>query len=120
MPNASSKKDVEKLEKLEHRTRADELRDLGRFCLNTRAGRRYFWNLIEFCGVNEISYTRGDVHETTFREGMRNCGNKILIDIVDCNPDIYALMRKEYLEDKDARDTSSGSAEPGSGSDAEA
>ena len=116
MPNASTKVEVEKLKKLERRTRADELRDLGKFVLNSRAGRAYLWELMEFAGVRELSYTRGDALETCFREGGRNIGNKILADIVDCSPDLYSIMVKENTEEMNARtDSNAGSAE---GSDA--
>src|SRR6185369_17682745 len=94
-PNASNQKGVKALEKLERRTRMDELNDLSKYVLNTRAGRKYIWNILVMCGVNQLSYHRGDTHETAFREGERNIGNRILADIMDCNAEIYAIMRTE-------------------------
>lgn len=97
--NAADEEQVKSAGFKERRTRADELRDLSQFILNTRAGRKYIWELMEFCGITELSYTRGDAMETCFREGSRNVGNKILIDVTDANPDLLALMKKENTED---------------------
>lgn len=116
MSNAASAKDVKKAEKQERRTRLQELADLS-FVLNTSKGRRFYWRLMEFCETMRLSYTRGDTHETAFRQGMANVGHRLLADLMDCDGEIYRLMREENIEEVDDARTSSSGETGGTGED---
>jgi len=64
--------------------------------LKSRAGRDFFWRLLERCHVFEISYVQGSFDATSFREGERSEGNRMLADIVRANPNAYILMMQEH------------------------
>lgn len=104
MPNAANQKDVKDATKREKRTRLQELQDLA-WVLSTSKGRRFYWRLMEFCETMRLSYTRGDTHETAFRQGMANVGHKLLADMMDANKESYMLAREENTEEEpeDAR-----------------
>lgn len=115
--NANDPKEVKEAAKKERRSRDQELRDIH-YLLQTSTGRRWMWRLLEFCGEFQLSYTRGDTHETSFREGMRNVGNKVLADIMDANGNIYGQMREENTEEVEENGTSqSGRDEDGTSKD---
>ena len=63
--------------------------------MSTKRGRRFMWEFLSRCGVFQMSYTKGDTHETAFREGMRSIGNRYLVELnTSCN-DLYETMQKE-------------------------
>lgn len=114
--NASDQKDVKKAAKTEKRTRIQELGDVE-WVLQTPSGRRFFWRLMEFCGIFELSHTRGDTHQTAFHEGMRNVGLKMMVDLMEAQPEAYLRMREENFEEADNGGASSGGGEEGTGSE---
>lgn len=97
-PNAADSKRVEKSAKVERRSRQQELRDL-RGILQNQSGRRFYWRLLEVCGTFELSYLRGDTHETAFREGGRNIGNRLLSDLMEADKTLYSIMAEENTEE---------------------
>lgn len=100
MTNAADPKEVKSSEKKERRTRLQELQDLN-WVLSTSKGRRFYWRLMEFCETMRLSYTRGDTHETAFRQGMANVGHKLLADMMDANKEAYMLAREENTEEEE-------------------
>lgn len=111
--NAGDPKQVKEGAKIEKRTRNQELSDL-RFVMESKTGRRFFFALLSSHGIYELSYTRGDTHETAFREGMRNIGNKLLADCQAASIELYAKMIEENKEE--AEDDRSGARETGDNS----
>ena len=64
--------------------------------LRSRAGRDFFWRVLERCHVFEVSYVQGSFDATAFREGVRSEGNRMLSDIVRADPAAYILMMQEH------------------------
>lgn len=58
-------------------------------------GRRIVHRLIAQAGCFRVSYTEGDPHHTSFREGERNIGNWLMSQVIAETPEQYALMLKE-------------------------
>lgn len=63
-------------------------------------GRRWIYEILERCHIYTTSFVQGDPHATSFREGERNVGNSLLIDILTAAQDEYLLMIKEAREEK--------------------
>ena len=57
-------------------------------------GRRYIWGLLEEAGVYGSSFD-GTNEGTIFAEGQRNMGLRILAQIHEAAPELYATMIKE-------------------------
>lgn len=62
--------------------------------LGHTSGRIYLWWLLGQAGVMESSFDR-DPHVTSFKEGRRSLGNKVLADILRVAPGRYIEMMKE-------------------------
>lgn len=92
--NAADPEQVGRAKERELRGRELELNDVA-WVLSQRAGRRFFWRLFEFCGVNKLSFAGNDHATTNFNEGMRNVSNKLMADIMECRPDAYVEMINE-------------------------
>lgn len=75
---------------------SDYIEDL-KSTLQTKAGRNVLWSIMDQANVFGMSYT-GEVNSTIFNEGMRNMGNRLLIQIQQANPDAFLLMQKEHIE----------------------
>jgi len=90
--NAADKKQVDEAKGKENRSRDQELEDL-RQVLSTRQGRRFYWNLLSFCGVFESSFTGNS--QTFFLEGKRTVGLKMLANLNDAQPEAYVTMMNE-------------------------
>ncbi len=80
----------DKEEKAAEDRRITALRDL----LGTDAGRTYLWWVLGQAGVMDNSFDR-DPHVTSFKEGRRALGSKILADILRVAPGRYIEMMKE-------------------------
>jgi len=65
--------------------------------LNTKRGRRFYWSILEFCGIFKTS--NSDQHQIFFNEGMRNVGLKLLADVNEAAPEAYLLMLRESKEE---------------------
>lgn len=59
------------------------------------AGRLWFYDHLEFCHMWSPSFVMGDPHATSFKEGERNIGNRLLADIMDAAPEKYVVMVQE-------------------------
>lgn len=67
-----------------------------RSSLKTRAGRSYWWRFLERCHMFETSYIQGSFDGTAFREGERNIGQRLVLDITRVAPEAYLEMMKEH------------------------
>lgn len=61
--------------------------------MSTKEGRRFVWEILEFCGVYRSSFTGNS--ETFFKEGQRNVGLMLLGKIHEHCPDGFTTMLKE-------------------------
>jgi len=94
--NAADAEQVEKAkQKVESRNdrRLNDVREV----MNSKRGRRFMWELLDFCGIFKTSLA--DEHQIFYNEGMRNVGLKLLADVNEASPDAYLLMLKESKED---------------------
>ena len=71
--------------------RAGELADFIEI-MNTPAGRRFIWRLLELTGFQKSSFTGNST--TFFNEGMRNVGLIIWADLQE-RPDLLVQMMNE-------------------------
>lgn len=62
--------------------------------LAQKGGRAWLWEILEFTGTMRTSFSQ-DPHETSFKEGQRNVGLKIMADIMKAAPEQYAVMTEE-------------------------
>lgn len=87
--------DNEKTEKRETKTRLmrrQELQDVA-FVLSTIEGRRFYWRMMQRCGIHKSSMTGNNT--TYFNEGERNIGLLLLADLEEADPDSYVRCLKE-------------------------
>lgn len=75
----------------------EEAEDL-KWLMSEVRGRRIAWRLLTRAGVFRLSYT-GEPISTTFREGERNVGLRLLAEINTHCPELYALMAQERKND---------------------
>ena len=66
--------------------------------MNTEQGRRFFWTLLEDCGIYRSSFTGNS--STFFNEGERNVGLKYMTRCMDICPDLYLKMQSEQVTKK--------------------
>lgn len=94
MPNAADESSVKEAGKREKTARISRLQDF-KTVMGTPAGRRVLNDLLVFCGVFRTSFNNsGSV--TSFNEGHRNVGLKILADIEESGSDeLHLLAKKE-------------------------
>lgn len=84
---------VERAEEEGRTTRARLLDDVSRV-VDSDAGRRFVWRLLEAAHCFHISFS-ADPCLTAFREGERNLGLMILTDLIEACPDRLADMARE-------------------------
>jgi hypothetical protein len=70
--------------------------------LSTREGRRFLWELLEFCHIDGLSFVDRNHDTTCFNEGMRNVGLKIKARIFRCDPNVFTLMMTEAKKEEEA------------------
>lgn len=70
----------EQLQEEAERQRKQELDDLASV-METEAGKRHIWRLLEQSGVYCQSFVPDNSHSTSFNEGRRSFGNRLLADI---------------------------------------
>lgn len=100
--NAADESQVKAQEKHSKFARQQEVRDVCEL-LSLPAGRRFLWRYLETCGVYKLSFDHsGSI--TSFREGARNVGLKLLSDITEASPDSLILMMKE-AKDREVKET---------------
>ena len=66
--------------------------------MNTAEGRTWMWDVLERCGVYQLSYALGsDALAAVFREGRRDIGNFLIGEInrIDGGPEMYMTMAVE-------------------------
>lgn len=68
--------------------------------LSSKEGRKYLYDLIDFCGMHRGGFTSNG-SETFFKEGMRNVALKIFADIGRIDPDAYMKMIQETKNKKE-------------------
>ena len=97
---------LEQMKEVERRKARDN--DYWSIVLGTEAG-RYVINCIleEIAPVYRMSFSADNPHVTSFREGERNAGNKIMARAFTDRDSYYRIMREEHLArergDKNAR-----------------
>ena len=77
-------KNVE-IEKSHTLARQRELSDLSEI-MSSDAGKRFIWRLLERTGVYQQTFVPDSPHSTSFNEGRRSVGNRLLVDI-NSDPD---------------------------------
>lgn len=63
--------------------------------MQTPAGRRYIWRLLEHARVFGSSYAHQS-NQTFFREGQRNMGLWIFDELLKASPELFLTMQKEH------------------------
>jgi hypothetical protein len=83
--------------------------------LGTENGRRYLYELIDFCGLYRPSMTGNS--QTFFNEGMRNVGMKIMADVTKADANSFIQMMTEHKNRKETerRQASDNNNEPKEG-----
>lgn len=111
-----SKADKEKLLKERQKQIQQGLLD----CLGTRHGRLFLWDLLEGFGVYRTSFDQQSPHLTSFNEGSRNEGLRLLARIARANPEGLAILMRENSErvgTNERRDSSDERGDGDAGSD---
>ena len=98
--NAADKKQVRHAKRKQESKEERQLNDV-RYILNDERGRRFLWRYLNLCGVFRSSFTGN--FETYFNEGERNVGLKMLADVNEAAPEVYAVMVKE-ARDREKKD----------------
>ena len=78
---------------------AEREREDLRAVLDTAAGRRVLWSLLDAAGVYGASYT-GEAISTAYAEGRRAIGITLLQKIEDLAPGSFLTMQREVLDEK--------------------
>ena len=86
-PKKVKRKEIE--ERLERR---QELADVA-WVLSTEPGRRFYWRVMNKCGLFKSSFTGNNT--TFFNEGERNIGLLLMADLNAAHPEAYLQMLKE-------------------------
>ena len=91
--NAADEKQIAKQEK------KDEIEfilteDSIRYVLATKEGRKFYWDLMCWCGMFKIS-AHASGSWTYFNEGRRSVGLKLLDNVNTFDPKVYAQMVEE-------------------------
>lgn len=92
MSDLSDPQKLKRRESLDNIHRRQELNDIAHV-LSTLTGRRFFWRLLQRCGVFKSSFTGNNT--TFFNEGERNIGLILLTDLNEADPNAYMLMIQE-------------------------
>lgn len=61
-------------------------------------GRAYIWAVLEQCGIFRTSFAREHPHTTSFNEGQRNVGLRVLNDVMRFDANSLTLMQAEDTE----------------------
>ncbi len=77
--------------------------------MDTHAGRRYIWRLLERAGIFRSPYS-SETNDAYFRMGGHNFGLEVFTELLDASPDLFLVMQKEHyileLPDKPAKEDS--------------
>lgn len=66
--------------------------------MEIKEGRAWMNSMLECCHVFATSFVQGDPHASSFQEGERNIGLRLLADVMASAPDQYVTMCKEAKE----------------------
>lgn len=96
--------DKEKLDRRETKSkvlRRRELEDVAAI-LATVEGRRFYWRVMQRCGIHKSSFTGNNT--TFFNEGERNIGLFLLAELEEADPTAYvkSLTEAKYEEVRNA------------------
>jgi hypothetical protein len=73
------------------RERLDEVRTI----MGRESGRAWVYGHLESCSIFSTTFTHGDPHASSFKEGERNAGLRLLADVMEAAPDQYVVMVRE-------------------------
>jgi hypothetical protein len=86
-----------KVRKLQRKHIEENLRDRDgglKHLLTTYEGRRFYWLLLEDCGVFRNPFT-GNALSTSFNAGEQNVGQKLLAHLMQTAPAAFQKMQQE-------------------------
>lgn len=92
--DASNKKQVNNARK-KAASRNKKRLEVIQLLMQHKDGRAWIYEILERCHIYTTSFVQGDPHATSFREGERNVGNQLLIDVLKAATDDYLKMVKE-------------------------
>jgi hypothetical protein len=84
--------------------KADKLREEQRaadMCavLKLPEGRRVLWGVLETAHLFDVGFDRNSSHATAFMQGERNIGNRLLMSVLDADPNaIIDMMRHRQAQ----------------------
>lgn len=89
--------DKEKVDRKELKWRVGRRRELEdiAFVLSTPEGRRFYWRIMEKCGLHRSSFGQGSTNTICFNEGERNIGLLLLADLEEADPQAYVKCLSE-------------------------
>lgn len=90
--NAGDPEQVENAKKSQGFKRDDELNDI-RMVLNTQAGRRFVWRILEKCGVHRSIWSQSALIH--YNSGQQDLGHYIESEIVEADENLLFLMMTE-------------------------
>ncbi len=89
-------KKAKRKKKTQEQLQQEELREL----LVQKGARRFIWTLLCECGIHNISFCGELTHETAFKEGQRNIGNKLIAMLEKAKPDSYMAIYNEFRREQ--------------------
>ena len=93
--------------KRDERIEAQEVSNDVIAVMNTVAGRRYIWRLLEKARIFSSPYA-GSTNDTMLKLGEHNFGLFVMTEVIDASAELYLLMQKEHyipeVPDKPAKD----------------
>lgn len=95
--NAADSEQVTQAQEKERYNKRSDQGDLAKV-LESPQGRRFVWRLLTLCGVFQSSF-EDNYGATSFNEGRRSVGLRLLSEVTDLNPEHYVLMMQEAKKD---------------------
>lgn len=92
--NADDEKQVKKAKKKAEVDRALELNVIKEI-MSTSPGRKWIYDWLERCHCYSTSFIQGSPDASAFREGERNIGLQLLVDVQNAASETYLTMLKE-------------------------
>jgi hypothetical protein len=97
--------DERKVRKLQERHAEQDQKDRDeglRHLLSSYAGRRYFWLLLEQCGVFRNPFN-GNALATAFAAGEQNVGQRLLAHLMETEAEAFSILQKENVNVRNLR-----------------
>lgn len=95
--NAASKRESKKAKDFLSKKEREHVEDL-KWIFSSRAGRRFYWDLMVHCGIFKTSMT--GTSQTFFNEGRRNVGLKLISELNLADPEAYLKMITEEKDEQ--------------------